>query len=76
MVALIVGAVVDVDAVDPWASVGSGIASMWGIALALYAQFEQSAAPATSGTQVSADGNGPSRPALRFLSRLLRTLHG
>ncbi|QKW25481.1 hypothetical protein HUT11_04565 [Streptomyces seoulensis] len=56
MVALIVGAVVDVNAAEPWASVGGGIASLAGIALALYAQFAQSAAPAASGTQVSADG--------------------
>jgi hypothetical protein len=37
--ALIVGAVIDVDAADPWASVGGGAAGLVGIGLALYAHF-------------------------------------
>jgi hypothetical protein len=42
---LVVGAVLDVDATDPWASVAGGVAALAGIALTLVAQLSTSAPP-------------------------------
>ncbi|GGR64812.1 hypothetical protein GCM10010282_67290 [Streptomyces roseolus] len=53
-VALVAGAVIDIEAADPWASVGGGAAGLLGIALALYAHFASSASP--GGMVVSAAG--------------------
>ena len=53
-VGLVVGAIIDVDAADPWASVGGGAAGLLGLALTLYTYFASSDSP--SGTTVSAAG--------------------
>lgn len=52
---LFVGAVLDVEAADPWASVAGGVAALLGLALAVYAGF-QGAAGASGGTAVNASG--------------------
>ncbi|MGK5698162.1 hypothetical protein ACSNOJ_35665, partial [Streptomyces sp. URMC 128] len=51
---LVVGAVLDVEAADPWASVAGGVAALIGLALAVYAGFQGSAG--TSGTSGAAAG--------------------
>ncbi|MDX2695709.1 hypothetical protein [Streptomyces ipomoeae] len=61
VVGLVVGAVLDVDAADPWASVAGGVAALIGIALTLLAQLGNSApppAPPAPGTGVNASGPG------------------
>ncbi|WP_244942078.1 hypothetical protein [Streptomyces coelicoflavus] len=61
-VALVIGAIIDVDAADPWASVGGGAAGLIGIGLALYAHFSltPSRSPSVSATgerSIAAGGN-------------------
>ncbi len=55
---LVVGAVLDVEAADPWASVAGGVAALIGLALAVYAGFQGSAGPSgtSGGTAVNASG--------------------
>ncbi|MFI6857092.1 hypothetical protein [Streptomyces sp. NPDC050416] len=51
---LVVGAVLDVEAADPWASVAGGVAALIGLALAVYAGFQGSAeTPDMSGAGIS-----------------------
>lgn len=52
---LVVGAVLDVEAADPWASVAGGVAALIGLALAVYAGFQGSAGT-SGGTAVNASG--------------------
>ncbi|MFF7793016.1 hypothetical protein [Streptomyces sp. NPDC007991] len=54
-VGLVVGAVLDVEAADPWASVAGGAAALIGLALALYAGF-QGQSGTSGGTTVQASG--------------------
>ncbi len=56
-VGLIVGAILDVDAADPWASVAGGAAALIGLALPLYAYFGQPRAAAPSRRSVQASGD-------------------
>ncbi|MYS91113.1 hypothetical protein SCNRRL3882_3659 [Streptomyces chartreusis NRRL 3882] len=52
---LVVGAVLDVEAADPWASVAGGVAALIGLALAVYAGF-QGQDGTSGGTTVNASG--------------------
>ncbi|MER6348221.1 hypothetical protein ACWC10_20110 [Streptomyces sp. NPDC001595] len=53
-VGLVVGAVVDVEGADPWASVAGGVAGLLGLAVAVFAFTRDASAPA--GPSVTASG--------------------
>ncbi|WP_369234343.1 hypothetical protein AB5J56_21305 [Streptomyces sp. R21] len=61
-VGLVVGAVLDVEAADPWASVAGSVAGLVGLALTLYAFLSRPGAPASAVTasgerSIAAGGN-------------------